>query len=77
MVILAQKNNITNHMKILFNKYSYIENASDGKFFVNRIFFYGRSICVHLSFLDANVKTEVYDILSKLLLNTNKNETQR
>lgn len=76
MVILAQKNTATN-TKINFHKYSYVQDASDGKFFINRIFFYGKSICVHLSFLDAHIKTEVYDILSKLIASTNKNETQR
>lgn len=53
MVILAYKGT-NNNIRIYFDKFSYIQHPQNGHFFINRIFLYGRSVCVHLTFLDAN-----------------------
>lgn len=72
MVILAYKGT-NNYIRIYFDKYSYVERPPDGHLFVNRIFFYGKTYCVHLSFFDAHTSDEVYCLLKKLIVETNKN----
>lgn len=76
MAILAYKNT-NNCLKIALDKYSYVQRAPNGRYFVNRIFLFGRSLCVHLSFFDAGTADEVYVTLSKLIRDTNKNEANR
>jgi hypothetical protein len=76
MVILAYKGT-NNHIRIYFDKYSYIERPPNGRCFINRIFLYGKSTCVHLTFFDSHTSDEVYDILKKLIEDTNKNESNR
>lgn len=78
MVILAPKgSNSSSCLKIYFDKYSYVERPPSGHAFINRLFFFGRSLCVHLTFFDAPTSDEVFDILKKLIEDTNKNEANR
>lgn len=76
MVILSYKGT-NNNIRIYFDKYSYIERALNGRSFINRIFLYGKSICVHMTFFDSNTSDEVFDTLKKLIEDTNKNESNR
>jgi hypothetical protein len=76
MVILAYKGT-NNCIKVSFDKYSYVERPPNGHAFINRIYLFGRTYCVHLTFYDSASSDEVYDILKKLIEDTNKNESNR
>jgi hypothetical protein len=76
MAIVAYKNT-NNCLKIALDKYSHVERAPSGHSFVNRLFLFGRTLCLHLSFFDAATADEVFVTVSKLIQDTNKNEANR
>jgi hypothetical protein len=43
-------------IRIHLDKYSYVERPGDGRCFVNRLFIYGKRTCVHLTFVQQEVR---------------------
>jgi hypothetical protein len=76
MAIIAYKGT-NNCLKIAIDKYSHVERAPSGRAFVNRLFLFGRSICVHLCFFDAATADEVFVTMTRLIHDTNQNEASR
>lgn len=55
VIIFALKNSNKESYRVYINKYSYIEHAQDGHYYINRLYIYGRSNAFHLTFFDAQV----------------------
>jgi hypothetical protein len=55
VIIFALKNSNKEAFRIYINKYSYIEHPPDGHYFINRIYLYGKSQTLHLTFFDIQV----------------------
>jgi hypothetical protein len=64
-------------MRLQFNKYSHVEIAGDYTLFKNRLFFYGRQNCVHLTFAAKALRDEVYMTIHKLITEISEKETIR
>lgn len=48
-----------------YDKLSHIETAGDVELFKNRIYVYGKTICIHLSFIDKTLRDEFQMLISK------------
>ena len=64
-------------IRINFNKYSHVEIAGDVSLFKNRLFFYGKSNCVHMTFAAKAQRDEVFHTIKNLITEINIKETVR
>lgn len=64
-------------LRIHLDRWSYLERPSDGNYFVNRIYVYGKRVCVHLSFLDRASCIECEEVLLRTILSIQTNEVTR
>jgi uncharacterized ubiquitin-like protein YukD len=64
-------------IRIQFDKYSHIEPAGDCLLLKNRLYFYGRHHCVHLSFAAKAQRDEVHHTIRKLITEISEKETER
>lgn len=77
VLIVNKKNSDREFLRISFDKFSHVEPAGDLQLFKNRLFFYGKKVCVHLTFADKMIRDDFYQTLKKLITDINLNECQR
>ena len=73
IIIFALKNSNKESHRVYINKYSYIERANDGHYFINRIYLYGKTNALHLTFFDSQVCDNIYEIIKHLIEDTSMN----
>lgn len=60
-------------VRVRLDRWSYVERASDGHYFTNRIYVYGKYHCLHLSFLEKKICLEFEAAISKAISNIKTN----
>ena len=76
-ILVPKKQTDKEIMRIIYDKYSHVEVAGDGELFKNRVYFYGKKLCIHLTFSDRSVRDDFTTVLTKQITEMNKNETTR
>ena len=59
------------------DKWSYLDVPPDGHYFTNRIYVYGRRVCVHLSFFSKTKRDQFMDTISRVIADIKVNQITR
>jgi hypothetical protein len=60
-------------LRIKLHKYSHVQIAGNSRLFKNRLFLYGKRLCVHLTFMSKIIRNQVYEAVYNLIQSIDAN----